>query len=149
MKKTKFTAILLAATTASFVFTGCGKDDDDSPANPAQETRTDLLTASEWKGDDVMLNGQTKKNDPFYDYIADKSYTFNKNGTYTSMDGGNNNTGVWNFIDNETKIGMYTNASKAIGDTAEIGILTKDQLGLKYTDIISGTTVTLEERFIH
>ncbi|GAB3203276.1 hypothetical protein ABID22_000934 [Pontibacter aydingkolensis] len=98
--------LFFALLTLTF-FAGCGKDDDPGPV-----TKTDLLVANEWKGDQVQVNGIDVSNRPEVTgqigQIKTVRLKFEKDGTYnarftTSM-GEQTQSGNWSFNEDETKM---------------------------------------------
>ena len=98
---------LLFALLTLTLFSGCGKDDDPGPT-----TKTDLLVAHEWRGDQVMVNGIDVSNRPEVTgqigQIKTVRLKFNRDGTYnatfTSGLGEQTQNGTWTFNEDETKM---------------------------------------------
>ena len=137
MKIFRISALILSAASALF-FTACDKD-DDTP----QLSKTDLLTASEWKGSDILFEGVSHK-DSSWVYINSFRLKFNTNGTYdiTDLDGDADN-GNWNFINNENQIVID-------GDTNNIKVLTVDNLNLESAESRpANTPAEVEIRLVH
>ena len=107
MKKHRlFWAIMTALALVGF--TGCDKDDDDTPA----KTKTELLTQSSWKFQSATASGTDITNNPAILCIKDDVISFSSNGTGTVVEGVNICTPTtagsftWSFQTNETMIVM-------------------------------------------
>lgn len=102
-KKILFTHLLLLFTLA--FFTACDKDDPDL-------TKTDILVAETWKGDQVLVNGVDVSDRPEVinevGRIKTARMKFDRNGTYRatyeSNEGQEEETGTWEFNEDETTI---------------------------------------------
>ena len=137
MKHIKISSLILAATSVIF-FTACDKD-DDTP----QLSKTDLLTASEWKGSDILYEGISHKDSTWVD-INGFRLKFNTNGSYNITDlDGDPDTGNWNFINNETQLVID-------GDTNNIKVLNVDNLNLESAESRpANTPAEFEIRLVH
>jgi hypothetical protein len=97
-----FTLILFFLTF--ILFTACSKKNDPNVS------KTDMLVAQEWKGDQVMVNGidVAGRQEVIAEIgqIKTVRIKFDKNGsykaTYTNNQGDQTETGTWAFNDNQT-----------------------------------------------
>ncbi|MBF9254636.1 hypothetical protein I2I11_15130 [Pontibacter sp. 172403-2] len=137
-----FTALFLT-TLAS-----CSKDDDAEPS------KKQLLTAHEWVGSDIYVNGTKQTGNPYLqenlfdintvklNFKDDRTYTatFRVNGTPQTQDG------IWELYDNDTKLNLpFLNEP---GDTTDIKRLTENNLDISTSFEENGTPITVELRFV-
>ena len=96
---------LLFLFTLTFL-TSCGKEDDP------ELTKTDILVAEEWKGDQVLVNGMdvSEREEVINEIgrIKTARMKFDRNGTYHATyqnnDGQQEEDGTWEFNEDETKM---------------------------------------------
>ncbi|MBC5774986.1 lipocalin family protein [Pontibacter sp. KCTC 32443] len=101
MKKLQFLTYLFAAllmvTTVS-----CDEDDDDT--TPDKES---LLTAGEWTGDKIYVQGVDATDDfaELFDFdVKNSTISFSADGTYTADSDFGSDEGTWEFSEDETQI---------------------------------------------
>lgn len=127
------------------IFSGCGKDGDPSPT-----TKTDLLVANEWKGDQVQVNGIDVSNRPEVTgqigQIKTVRLKFNRDGTYTAVFttamGPQTQNGNWSFNEDETKLTF-----ELYGET-DIKTLTENNLDLTAKIPFQGVVFNAEVMFV-
>ena len=143
MKKRELYTLLFALITLT-IFSSCGKDD------PKPVTKTDLLVAHEWRGDQVMVNGIDVSNRPEVTgqigQIKTVRLTFNRDGTYnarymTSL-GEQTQTGNWSFNEGETKLTF------ALYGETEVKTLTENNLNLTAKIPFQGVLFNAEVMFV-
>jgi hypothetical protein len=118
--------ILFLAVAA---FAACSKEEGIAP------NAEKALTRQAWKGDQVMINGQTDTSG-FFD-IKDMQITFEDGGTYKTKDGSNESTGKWELNDDETKLIM--DKGTADEETWDLIDCNKKKLTMKTTE--QGNTI--------
>lgn len=84
-------------------FSSCKKDDDKGPSN------RDLLTAGEWRGYAVFINGneftrELREHDEFPFDVSRYTFRFDKAGTYLHSYDGETDNGTWEFTNNEQSL---------------------------------------------
>lgn len=144
MMKKQLYPILFALFTLTF-FTGCGKDDDPGPV-----TKTDMLVAHEWRGDQVMVNGIDVSTRPEVTgqigEIKTVRLKFEEDGTYnatfTSALGPQTQAGNWSFNEDETKLTF-----ELYGET-DVKTLTENNLDLTAKIPFQGVMFNAEVMFV-
>lgn len=134
--------ILLSILTVPL--TSCDDDDDDQPS------RRQLLTSSQWTAFAVYQNGQDVT--PLLSIagvnVSSIKITFNDNGTYTLDFAGDQDSGAWEFTNNEQAIILNRGMQDEL--TADINRLDNQELFLEGEfSTNSGTTLEGEFRFRH
>lgn len=131
--KTSSTYLLIAAMAALTV--SCKKDGETTPT----PSKTDLLTAKNWRVTDLKLGGQSIYNSGLIDPCdKDNLYKFNTNKTATFDEGAakcnpsdpQTQTGSWDFTTNETKLKI----TDPTGDVMEGEIVTLTSTSLVLRD---------------
>ncbi len=131
-----------------FTANSCKKKND-------QKSKTQLITERDWKVSELKERLNT---DPWDDLLAgepacnlDDRYVFSTNNSYETNEGPSKcntsdpqviDTGIWAFIDNETKFSID-------GQTFVIEELTSSKFTLVYTQTIGADTFTLRIVFVH
>ncbi|WP_439882221.1 lipocalin family protein [Pontibacter sp. MBLB2868] len=103
-KKILLTQLLLLFTIS--ILTSCGKKDDP------ELTKTDMLVAEVWKGDQVLVNGMdvSEREEVINEIgrIKTARMKFERDGTYHATYENNNGqqeeNGTWEFNEDETKM---------------------------------------------
>jgi hypothetical protein len=122
--------VAMAAVTAS-----CKKDSEDAPA----PTKSELLTAKNWRLTDVKLAGTPIYNSGLFDNcLKDNLYKFNLNKALTIDEGATKcdptdpqtQTGSWDFTTNETRLKI----TDSFGDSQEGEIATLSSTSLVLRD---------------
>ena len=134
-----FTLLLLVSITA------CKKEDDKEPS------KTDLITAHSWQGEQVLVLGTDAASNPFFSSllpdITTMTLTFNRNGTYSASYVDNGQTipisGNWEFRDNETSIFFDLLTSFGLNETLTIKELSADKLQFSTTVTVPGFPTSL------
>lgn len=117
----------MLASLTMLTFTSCDDDDEDK-----EPTRTDILTAEEWRGDAIFANGMDVTEDAIEWIgldIRDSRIKFNKDGTYvTYLESVPDDTaeGEWEFTSNEQAI--ILDKGSADEETVNIKTLTDSDL---------------------
>lgn len=123
----------MLAAAASFTFVSCSDDDDTTttPTPTPQPTKTELITAKNWKltKQMVSINGSPESDfTQFYDACElDNLHKFATTGAFTIDEGATkcnasdpqiNSTGTWMFTNNEAKLKITEGA-----DVTEVEIM--------------------------
>ncbi|MFD2515854.1 hypothetical protein ACFSRY_18425 [Pontibacter locisalis] len=150
MRRFKHLFFLLLVITL-VPMTSCDDDDDD-----VEPSRMDLLTAGEWSGFAIFVNGAdvtdflaSDEDEPID--VRTWKLKFNNDGTYTIRGDGVDPSplqGEWEFTNNEQAI-ILEGDSPGDTQTVEINKLTSSELFLNMTleDEDSGTSIDGEIRF--
>jgi hypothetical protein len=129
--------VILGVLAMSLVFVACKKDEDDSPTN------TQLLTngsSKTWRIDKVLVDG-VDVTTSVGACSLDDNFVFNGDMTYEQNEGETKcdstdsqvyDSGVWMFIENETK--LVTVATSEDADTANIKLLSESSFNVEFTD---------------
>ena len=157
--------LLLLAVAASVSLTSCGNDDDEV----VTKSKTDLLTASGWKGTSLTVNPAidwdndgTKETNltPFIDACSlDDLKIFKADKTYTEDEGATKcdpadpqviASGTWSFNADETTL-TTTESGSSTPDTFTISELTESSLKFteSFTDPSDNVTYTFTSTFTH
>lgn len=137
MKKLTFSLAALVALT--LMVSSCKKDNDNptpTPSGPQNKTKTELLSANNWKTISMMSDGYDIYN-IMDDCDKDNFIKINANGSYVEDEGltkCNSNdpqttSGLWKFINNESALVFDAE------DTASILKLTTDTLRMSISFI--------------
>ena len=103
---------LLTAAMGLSALSSCKKDSTGTPT-PAASTKTDLLTAKNWKTTDIKVNGQSIFNSPLVDncdkddltkFNTNKSATFDEGTLKCNTASPQSSNGSWDFTTGETKL---------------------------------------------
>ncbi|WP_299823533.1 DUF5004 domain-containing protein [uncultured Pontibacter sp.] len=137
--------LFFALVTLAF-FSSCSDDNDD----PKPITKTDLLVAHEWRGDQVLAAGIDVSNRPEITgqigQIKTARIKFDRDGTYdasfTSSLGEQTQSGNWSFNNDETKLTF-----ELLGEV-DVKELTEDKLYLTSQLPFQGVMFDAEVRFI-
>lgn len=102
MKFNKLFPLLFSLLLLSFL-SGCGKDEDTGPS------RTDLLTAGQWRGQSVWWDGfditrELQEDEEFPYDVTLISILFDGRGTFLDTYDDYTSNGTWEFTDNEQSI---------------------------------------------
>ncbi|MBC5992375.1 DUF5004 domain-containing protein [Pontibacter cellulosilyticus] len=143
MNRRELYSLLFALLTLT-IFSSCGKDD------PKPVTKTDLLVANEWRGDQVTVNGIDVSNRPEVTgqigQIKTVRLKFNRDGTYTAKYmtnmGEQTQNGNWSFNQDETKMTF-----ELYGEV-EVKTLTENNLDLTSKIPFQGVLFNAEIKFV-
>ena len=133
------------ATLFVVSFTSCDKDEDTEPSQQA------LLTAEEWTGASVYVDGQNYTqyfSDSLGFDIVEMSYRFDDNGEYRYTYG-QTVLGTWEFSGDEQSA-IILDKGKSFEDEVTIINLTSDELYLEvnwWYDSSTGESIPVELRF--
>jgi hypothetical protein len=130
LKTTIFT-LFLAAFVA---FAACKKDEPTTPP-VTPPTKKEMISRT-WKVETMTVNQM-----PFPDsFFVDNRLTFKTDGTYSTFDGTDTETGTWEFSTDETKVIMDKGTSDE--ETMDIVELSSTKLHVKQTS--DGNTIEMK-----
>lgn len=141
MKKT-FCIAVAALMFGGLALSSCKKYED----GPALSIHTKKgRVAGDWEVEQYLQDGVDKTSD-YRSIIASETFTYDKDGSYTSSAtattafGGQTSTdnGTWAFIDNKEQITSTSSAANSTADTMQILRLTNKEMWVK---TVSGSPV--------
>lgn len=143
----KLTTVLLAGLALG----ACKKDNSDSPA----QTRTDLLTAHNWKPSSgtysfAGIGGnlfQTCDKDDAYKFNTDKSVVVDAGTTKCNTSDPQKQTGTWALSSDEQKLTINVTGSLINGE-ADIKELSATTLHITGTQMLNGVPITADATFV-
>lgn len=151
MKKLTFALAALVALT--LMVSSCKKDNDNptpTPSGPQNKTKTELLSANNWKTISMMSDGYDIYNimddcdkDNFIKINANGSYVDDEGLTKCDSNAPQTTSGLWKFINNESTLVFDAK------DTASILKLTTDTLRMSASFIDDeGASRTIVTTFV-
>lgn len=153
MKK-HFTYLLAIYTLIIVAMPACDKNDDD---DPKPKTKTELITASNWKFSSATVAGFGDVSAFLQGCQKDNTALFVTGGTGTIDEGATKCSGgdpqtspfTWNFQDSETKLFISAVLFTGGSNLSTIVTLTETQLVVSQEIIIGGTPRQAVVTFIH
>ncbi|UYZ61971.1 hypothetical protein [Hymenobacter weizhouensis] len=139
----KISLLSLTAFVALSTFTGCKKDDKEDPK--PQVTKTDVITAKNWRvsADIAEFNGRTFdlyadptvyepcRKDDFAKFNTDKTVKFDEGISKCDPTDPQTVTENWEFTSNETKI-LFNELGGSSARVADLVELTETTLKIRY-----------------
>ncbi len=133
----------------ALAFSACKKDEDNTPKPTTQPTKTDILAGSDWvmkamvvDGVDYMQHMEDCEKDNIMQFKATGIYVDDEGSLKCDSKDKQTRKGVWEFIENETKL-LVDNE-----DTLNIDLLKPDSLLVSITFNDDGTDKTLKTTFV-
>ncbi|MCC9168386.1 DUF5004 domain-containing protein [Pontibacter harenae] len=135
---------LLLAFLIMLTAVSCSKENEKE--DDVEPNKYELLTANTWQGNRIFIEGQDWSS--LFD-MDDTNMTFNKNGTYVYLLGGETNEGTWELTADDQKLLMNKNTEEEF--SVDILTLTNSNLNITWEeeDEDTGGSYTIELRLLN